>query len=250
MIDACKRASANKIQVVAPYLGYSRQDRKAKSREPITSKLIANLITKAGADRVCTLDLHQDQIQGFYDIPVDHFKGYTIFASYFKEHYDDNFVVVAPDVGATKRAKDTADLLNCPMAIIHKERPKHNEVSILHLVGEVKGKRAILIDNIVDTGETIVSAAEFLKKQGAKDIMLCATHAVLSGNAIEKIENSNISKAIFLDTINIPKKKFSKKIIQLPLDHILAEMIRRINNDESLGQLQDELRENAAVAVK
>jgi ribose-phosphate pyrophosphokinase len=224
MIDAAKRASANKINVVAPYIGYMRQDRKARSREPITAKLVANLITTAGASRVCTFDLHQDQIQGFYDIPVDHFKAVPIFANYFASLNLQNLVVVAPDVGSTKRARDLAAILHCPIAIIHKARKDHNKSEILHLIGEVKGKNAIIVDDMIDTAGTITNAASHIKKNGAKDVYICATHAILSSPAKDRLQKCPAKKVVVIDSIKIPNSKKLDKIVQLPIHNIIAEM--------------------------
>lgn len=244
MVDALKRASARRVTVVAPYFGYQRQDRKAKSREPITAKLVANLITKAGVDRVCTFDLHQDQIQGFFDIPVDHFKAVPIFAKYFAEKQLKDLVIVAPDVGGTKRARDLANLLNCPIAIIHKAREEHNKSKILNLVGEVSGKNAILIDDIVDTGGTITNAATHIKNEKAKSVYICATHALLNGDAVKNLNACAAKEVVFIDTIPMDSKKKIDKMTILPIHNIVAEMIRRINNDESLSHLMESIKES------
>lgn len=236
-IDALRRANVGRINVVAPYLGYCRQDRKVVSREPISAKLVANLITGAGADRLFTIDLHQDQIQGFYDIPVDHFVGYPFFATYFKEKKLKDIVVVAPDVGAVDRARKMATLLRCPMAIIDKRRLDRNKAEVLNVIGEVKGKTTILIDDMVDTGGTIVLAVKEMDKQGARDIKICATHPVLSGKATERLEKSKASEILFLDTIPIPKEKMIPKIKQLSMAKLLSKAIKRIHEGKSLGEL-------------
>ena len=244
MVDALKRASVKKVIVVAPYFGYQRQDRKAKSREPITAKLVANLLTKAGVDRLCTFDLHQDQIQGFFDIPVDHFKAVPIFAKYFAEKQLKDLVIVTPDVGGTKRARDLANLLNSPIAIIHKVREEHNKSKILNLVGEVAGKNAIIIDDIVDTAGTISNAATHIKNQRAKSVYICATHALLNGDAVKKLNKCPAKEVLFIDTIPTEKNKKIDKMHILPIHEIIAEMIRRINNDESLSHLMQNIRDN------
>lgn len=234
-IDALKRANVGRINVVAPYLGYGRQERKVISREPITAKLVANLITTAGANRIFTIDLHQDQIQGFYDIPVDHFVGYPIFAEYFKKKRLKDLVIVSPDVGSLDRARKMAKLLKSPIAIIDKRRSKHNKSEVLNIIGEIKDKIAILVDDMIDTGGTITSAAKELKKKGAKDVKICATHPILSGNALEKLEDSPASEILFLDTIPMPK--LNNKIKQLSMVKLLSKAIKRIHKGKSLGEL-------------
>lgn len=236
-IDALKRANAGRINVVAPYLAYSRQDRKVVSREPITAKLVANLITTAGADRLFTIDLHKDQIQGFYDIPVDHFVGYPLFASYFKKQKLKEMVIVAPDVGAADRARKMAKLLNCPIAIFDKRRIGHNKSEILNVIGEVKGKTAILIDDLIDTGGTLTSAANTLIKKGALDVKICATHALLSNDAIMKLESCPASEVLFLDTIPKSNEITSKKIKYLSMAKLLSKAILYIHQNKSLGKL-------------
>jgi len=236
-IDALKRASAGRINVIAPYLAYSRQDRKVISREPISAKLIANLITIAGADRLFTIDLHKDQIQGYYDIPIDHFVGYPLFAAHIKKQNLKNIVVVAPDVGAADRARKMATLLQCPIAIIDKRRTGHNQSEILNIVGEVKGKTAILIDDLIDTGGTITSAAKALIIEGAVDVKICATHALLSKDAVEKLEACPASEVLFLDTIPPTTKKTSKKIKYLSMAKLLSKAMLYIHLNKSLGKL-------------
>jgi len=236
-IDALKRANAGRINVVAPYLAYSRQDRKVVSRETITAKLVSNLITTAGADRLFTIDLHKDQIQGFYDIPVDHFVGYPIFATYFKKQKLKDMVVVAPDVGAADRARKMATLLNCPIAIIDKRRTGHNKSEVLNVIGEVKDKTTILIDDLIDTGGTITSAAKMLIKKGALDVKICATHALLSKDAVKKLEACPASEVLFLDTIPASTKKTIKKIKYLSMAKLLSKAMLCIHQDKSLGKL-------------
>ncbi len=237
LVDALKRSSARRINLVCPQLCYSRQDRRTQSHEPITAKLVANLITKAGVDRLITVDLHADQIQGFYDIPVDHFVGYPLITRYIvKQKYKD-VVVVSPDVGGLKRANKMADLLNAPIAIIDKIRREHNKCEVAHVVGDVEGKTAILIDDMVDTGGSICSAADTVKKYGAKEVIICATHALLNGNAKENLENCSASKVIFLNTIPIPKEKRIKKMTIISLAPLLSKIIDRIHKEKSLGEL-------------
>ena len=237
MIDALKRSSVARINVLCPNLAYSRQDRKAQSHEPISAKLVANLITTAGADRLITVDLHASQIQGFYDIPVDHLMGYPLIAKYVqKKHYKD-LVIVAPDVGAAKRTHKMADLFGAPMAIVDKTRPAHNVSEVSHLVGDVKGKTAVIIDDIVDGGGSLCGAIETLKKFGAKKIIAGATHALLNGEAVEKIKNSPVDDVVFLDSVPIPKEKQFEKMHIVSLAPLLAKIVRRIHEERSLGEL-------------
>ena len=240
MIDAFKRASAGIINAVIPYYGYARQDRKAKSRDPITAKLVADLLTAAGADRVLTMDLHAAQIQGYFDIPVDHLLGAPILAQHFIEKGladQDDVVVVSPDLGSVTRARKFADRINAPIAIIDKRRPKPNVSEIMNIIGEVEGKRCILIDDMIDTAGTITNAANALKEFGAKNIYACCTHAVLSGPAIERIENSAISELIVLDTIRLPKEKELDKIKVLTVAEMFGEAIKKIFSNESVSVL-------------
>ena len=236
-IDALKRANVGKINVVTPYLGYTRQDRKVVSREPISAKLVANLISVAGADRIFSVDLHKDQIQGFFDIPVDHFVGYPFFADYFKRQKIKGLVIIAPDVGAVDKARKMATLLKAPIAFIDKRRSAHNKSEVLNVVGEVKGKIAVILDDIIDTGGTITAAAEAVFKSGAREVKICATHAILSGDASDKLQNSSATEVLFLDTIPIPKDKMRKKIKQLSVAKLLAKAIKRIHEGKSLGDL-------------
>src|SRR5574344_1073130 len=194
MIDAMKRASAARITAVMPYFGYARQDRKAKARDPISAKLVADLITTAGADRVLTMDLHAPQIQGFFDIPVDHLVAAPILANHFQPMANDDFIVVSPDVGSVSRARNVAAKLNCLIAIIDKRRPKANQVEIMNIIGDVKDKTCLLVDDMIDTAGTICQGANALHASGAKEIYACCTHAVLSGPAIERLENSPIKE--------------------------------------------------------
>lgn len=239
MIDALKRASAGRITAVMPYFGYARQDRKARARDPISAKLVANLITVAGADRILTMDLHAPQLQGFFDIPVDHLVGVPILARYLKETFEgrDDVVVVSPDVGSVTRSRMFAEWLDAPMAIIDKRRPKANVCEIMNIIGDVKNKRAILVDDLIDTGGTIVNAAKALKEMGASEVYACCTHAVLSGPAIERISNSEIKELVALNTIDLPKEKRINKVKVLSVAEIFAEAIERIYGDISISTL-------------
>ena len=231
MIDAVRRASAGRITAVMPYFGYARQDRKAKPRDPITAKLVADILTSAGADRVLTMDLHAAQIQGFFDIPVDNLVGNHLLSNYFKNIVDDSFVVVSPDIGSVGRARTAATKLNCPMAIIDKRRPKANQVEIMNIIGDVDGKTCLLVDDMIDTAGTICQGAEALHNNGVKKIYACCTHAVLSGPAIERIKNSYIDKLVILDTIELPEEKKIDKIEILSVAKLLAKAIDSIYRD-------------------
>ena len=239
MIDALRRASAGRGTAVIPYYGYARQDRKAKARDPITAKLVANLITAAGADRVLTMDLHAAQIQGYFDIPLDHLQGGTILADYFNTKEIEDLVVVSPDLGSVTRSRKFANTLNgdVPIAIIDKRRPKANVCEVMNIIGEVKGKNVILLDDMIDTAGTIVNAANALKEFGAKDVYACCTHGVLSGPAIERIENSAISELIVLDTIQLPEEKKIDKIKVKSVASLFGDAIKKIFANESVSQL-------------
>ena len=239
MIDALKRASAGRITAVIPYYGYARQDRKAKARDPITAKLVANLITAAGADRVLTMDLHASQIQGYFDIPLDHLLGGNLLADYFNNKNIEDLVVVSPDLGSVTRSRKFANQLDgeVPLAIIDKRRPKANVCEVMNLIGDVKGKNVIMLDDMIDTAGTITNAANALKEFGAKNIYACCTHAVLSGPAIERIENSAISELIVLDTIKLPKEKENDKIKVLTVAEMFGEAIKKIFANESVSVL-------------
>lgn len=243
MIDAFKRASAGRINAVIPYYGYARQDRKAKSRDPITAKLVADLLTAAGADRVLTMDLHAAQIQGYFNIPVDHLLGSPILSQYFidKGLADrDDVVVVSPDLGSVTRARKFADKLNAPIAIIDKRRPKANVSEIMNIIGDVKDKVCILIDDMIDTAGTIANAANALKDLGAKNVYACCTHGVLSGPAFERINNSAIEELVMLNTIALPDMDGLTKFKSLSVAPIMADAISRIYDDEPLsGLFQD-----------
>ena len=206
MIDACKRASAGRITAVMPYFGYARQDRKARPRDPITAKLVADILASAGADRVMTMDLHAAQIQGFFDIPVDHLYGAPLLAKYYKKRMDENWTVVSPDVGSVGRARNFAARVDASIAIVDKRRPKANAIEIMNVIGDVKGKTCLMVDDMIDTAGTICQGAEALMKNGAKEVYACCTHGVLSGPAIERINASPIKELLVLDTINIPEE--------------------------------------------
>ena len=240
MIDALKRASAGRITAVIPYYGYARQDRKAKARDPITAKLVADLITAAGADRVLTMDLHAAQIQGYFNIPVDNLMGAPILAKHFIENGfkdQDDVVVVSPDLGSVSRARKFADRLNAPIAIIDKRRPKANVCEVMNIIGDVKDKKVILLDDMIDTAGTICNGANALVERGAKEVYACCSHAVLSGPAIERIENSAIKELIVLDTIHLPEEKQIDKIKVLSVAPIFAEAVKRIYEDISVSKL-------------
>jgi len=237
MIDAMKRASAGRINVVMPYYGYARQDRKAKARDPITAKLVADLICAAGADRVVSMDLHAAQIQGYFNIPVDHLLGMPILIKYIKKKKLGDIVIVSPDHGSVTRARNIAEMIGCPIAIADKRRQNPNQSEILTIIGEIEGKTAILVDDMVDTAGTITNAANALAEMGAKEIYACATHPVLSGPAIERIENSAIKEMVLLNTIPIPKEKQVEKITILSVAPLFAEAMRRIFSHDSISKL-------------
>lgn len=243
MVDACRRASAGYINAIIPYYGYARQDRKTRGREPITAKLVANLLTIAGVDRIITMDLHAGQIQGYFDIPVDHFSAIRLLSSYFTDMaYDkaDDYVVVSPDLGGVRRAREFSDYLKLPIAIIEKRRPKPNVSEVMSVIGDFKGKHAILVDDMVDTAGTITNAANYLIENGAKDVYIAATHGVFSGKAIERLSDSCVKEVIITNTIELPKEKQLDKIKQLEVGPLLAEAIHRINTYESISGLFDD----------
>lgn len=239
MIDAARRASAGRITAVIPYFGYARQDRKARSRDPITAKLVADIITSAGADRVLTMDLHAPQIQGFFDIPVDHLLGGPILYKHFAKMVDDDFMVVSPDVGSVSRARNVATKLNCPMAIVDKRRPKANQIEVMNIIGDVKDKKCLIVDDMIDTAGTICQGAEALFKNGAKEIYACCSHAVLSGPAIERIQNSHITKLVVLDTIPLTEEKKIDKIEVLSVAKLFALAIENIYLDKKMSEIYD-----------
>lgn len=238
MIDAAKRASAGRITAVIPYFGYARQDRKARSRDPITAKLVANLITAAGADRVLTMDLHAEQIQGFFDIPVDNLLGGPTLYNYFAKAGNID-VVVAPDLGSVKRARKVAEKFGVPIAIIDKRRPKANVMEVMNVIGEVEGKRCFMVDDMIDTAGTICQGAQALKDLGATEIYAACTHAVLSGPAIERLKNSAITKLVMLDTIHLPEEKMTDKFEILTTADIFAAAIENVYLDKPMSKLYD-----------
>lgn len=244
MIDAFKRASAGRITAVIPYFGYARQDRKAKGRDPITAKLVANMITAAGADRVLTMDLHAAQIQGFFDIPVDHLLGNPVFAKYYLEKFPESdfdhrdFVVVSPDVGSVTRARAFAQKLRMELAIVDKRRPRANQCEVMNVIGDVKDKICILFDDMVDTAGSLCNAADALVKMGgAKKVYACATHGILSGPAIGRIDNSCIEELMLLNTIRLPENCSSNKIRQLDVSPMFAKAINCIYNSTSISKI-------------
>jgi ribose-phosphate pyrophosphokinase len=240
LIDALKRASAGRITAVMPYFGYARQDRKAKARDPISAKLVANIITVAGADRILTMDLHAPQLQGFFDLPVDHLVGQPLLARYFQERFSDqmdDLVVVSPDIGSVGRCRKFAEWLDVPLAIIDKRRPKANVSEIMNIIGDVLNKRVILVDDLIDTGGTIVNAANALAEIGAVEIFACCTHGVFSGPAIERIRHSAIREMVTLNTIPLPADCVIPQIKVLSVADIFAEAIERIYGDISISSL-------------
>ncbi|MDD2215161.1 MAG: ribose-phosphate diphosphokinase [Eubacteriales bacterium] len=239
MIDAMKRASAGRINAVIPYYGYARQDRKAKARDPITAKLIADIISAAGADRVVSMDLHASQIQGYFNIPVDHLLGIPILVKYFKEMRLDDLVIVSPDHGSVTRARNMAHPLDAPIAIVDKRRPKANVSEIMNIIGDIEDKNAILVDDIIDTAGTMTNAANALKELGAKEVYACATHPVLSGPAIERIQESAIKELVLLNTIPLPEEKKIDKIKMLSVAPLFAEAMIRIFTNDSISRLFD-----------
>ncbi|HHY78171.1 MAG TPA: ribose-phosphate pyrophosphokinase [Clostridiales bacterium] len=239
MIDALKRASAGRITAVIPFYAYARQDRKSKPREPITAKLVADLITTAGADRILTMDLHAPQIQGFFNIPVDNLYAMPIISNYFLEKGLEDVVVVSPDVGGVTRARNLASKLNAPLAIVDKRRPKANVAEVMNIIGDVEGRTCIMIDDMVDTGGSVTNAAKVLMDMGAKEVYVACTHPVLSGPAFERINESVIKELVVTDTIPLPKDKHSDKIKVLSVAPLFAEAIRRIYEGLSVSILFD-----------
>ena len=238
LVDALRRASANTINVVLPYYGYARQDRKARSREPITAKLVANMLQNSGVDRVVALDLHAAQIQGFFDIPVDHLMGAPLLADYFiREGVADKAVVVSPDHGGVTRARALAEFLKAPIAIIDKRRPKANVAQIMNIIGNVKGKKCIMIDDMIDTAGTISKGSQALIDAGAEEVYASCTHAVLSGPAIERLANSSLKEVVVTDTIRLPEEKQIAKIKQVSVAPLSADAIKRINENRAVSPL-------------
>lgn len=240
MIDAAKRASAERITAVMPYFGYARQDRKDKARVPITAKLVANLLTAAGADRVLTVDLHCGQIQGFFDIPLDHLSAEVVFVNYLKGHQalQDNLIVISPDTGSVGRAREFANRLGVPLAIVDKRRPKENVAEVMNIIGDVSGKNALVFDDMIDTAGTLAKAAKAIKAHGALSVRACATHPVFSGPALDNIMNSELEEILVCDSIPLSEKARSNPKIQvLSLAALIGEAIRRIHKDESVSNL-------------
>ncbi len=240
MIDALKRASAQRITAVLPYFGYARQDRKDQPRVPITAKLVANLLTRAGSNRILTMDLHAGQIQGFFDIPMDHLYAINIFVDYFRDKKISDTVVVTPDVGGIKMARAYAKRLKAGLAIVDKRRVNDVKAEVMHILGEVKDKNVILVDDMVATAGSLVEAAAALKKEGAKDIYAAITHPVLCGPAIERLKGSSIKELVVTNTIPISKEKNIDQIKQLSVADMLAEAIKRIHNEETISALFEE----------
>ena len=239
MIDAMKRASAGRISAVIPYYGYARQDRKAKPRDPITAKLVADMLVAAGADRVVTMDLHAAQIQGYFTIPVDHLVGLPLLRNYFAKEDAQDLVIVSPDHGSVPRARNMAEPLGCPIAIVDKRRPEPNKSEITNIIGNIEDKNCILVDDMIDTAGTITNAANALKDLGAKSVRACATHAVLSGPAIERIADSAIEELVLLNTMPIPEEKMLPKMKVLSVGPLFAEAINRIHTNGSVSKLFD-----------
>ena len=239
-IDALRRASAGRITAVIPYYGYARQDRKARARDPISARLVADLLQSAGVDRVLTMDLHSAQIQGFFTLPVDHMLGNPLLVKYYKEkikEIEGEFVVVSPDIGSVKRSRSFAEQIDVPLAIIDKRRPEANVSEVMSVIGDVKGKNVIMVDDMIDTAGTICNAAGAMREKGAKRVFACCTHPVLSGPAIERIEKSAIEELVVLDTIDLPESKQIDKIKQLSVAGILAKAISSIHDNESVSLL-------------
>jgi ribose-phosphate pyrophosphokinase len=239
MVDALKRASARSINVVIPYYGYARQDRKARARDPITAKLVANLLEKAGATRIICMDLHAGQIQGFFDIPLDHLIGLPILANYFLDKQLDNPVVVSPDMGGVTRARQLAERLGAPLAIIDKRRPDVNVAEVMNIIGDIAGKTAILIDDMIDTAGTITAGAKALLERGAKEVFACCIHPVLSGNGVERLRDSEIKEVVVTNTIALPPEKRIDKIKVLSVAELIAEAIMRVHTRRSISELFD-----------
>ncbi|MGP1470305.1 MAG: ribose-phosphate diphosphokinase [Schwartzia sp. (in: firmicutes)] len=237
MVDACRRASANSITAVVPYYAYARQDRKTRGREPISAKLVANLMETAGVDRVVTVDLHAGQIQGFFDIPVDHLAAAPILAEYFTENPLAAPIVVSPDLGGVTRARTLADHLGTAIAIIEKRRPEPGKAEVMNIIGEIKGKDCIMIDDIVDTAGSLCEGAKALERLGASSVYACCSHAILSDPAVQRINASNIAKLIITDTVPLPPEKESEKIVVRSLAGTIGDVIIRIQSHRSVSQL-------------
>ena len=241
MADAAKRASARTVKAVGPCYGYARQDRKAAAREPITAKLVANIMTAAGIDRTITIDLHQGQIQGFFDTPVDHLTALPIFADYFKKKglQETDLCVVSPDVGRAKAAKKLSDMLEADLAIMHKGRPGHNKAEITALIGDVKGKTCVVNDDMIDTAGTLCAAVATLKEKGADKVYVCATHPIFSGPAYDRLENSQIDEVVVCNTVYVPQERQTGKINVISVAPLLARAINNVYANESVASLFD-----------
>jgi ribose-phosphate pyrophosphokinase len=239
MIDAMRRASARRITAVMPYYGYARQERKARARDPISAKLVANLLTAAGARRVVAMDLHASAIQGFFDIPVDHLPGVPILAEYYKSKNLQDVVVVSPDIGGVTRARNLAGRIGAELAIIDKRRPQPNVSEIMHIIGNVQDKTVIMIDDIIDTAGTITQGAQALLERGAKEVLVCCTHPVLSGPAVSRLADSIIKEVVVCNTIPVPQEKMIPKMKVLSVAPLLGEAIIRIHEDLSVSKLFD-----------
>jgi ribose-phosphate pyrophosphokinase len=238
IVDALRRASAARITAVIPYLAYARQDRKIKPREPISAKLVANLLATAGTDRIVTLDLHTGQLWGFFDIPLDHLPGKMILGDHFRELGLENVVVVSPDIGGVKRAREFAEYIHAPLAIIDKRRDRPNQVAeVVHVIGKVYRRTAILVDDIIDTGGTLTLAAEALMRRGVRDVYACCTHAILSPPALPRLQRSPIRQLVVTDSIPVPPEKRTSRITVLSVAGLLGEAIRRIHEDQSVSEL-------------
>ena len=238
MMDAFRRASAGRINAVIPYFGYGRQDRKSRARDPITAKLVSNLIVEAGADRVVTVDLHATQIQGFFDIPVDHLPGVATLAEHFKaKQLGDKAVVVSPDVGGVTRARDLAARLGAPLAIVDKRRPAPNVSEVMNVIGEVEGKSVILIDDIIDTAGTVCTSAEVMMQKGAKEVFVCCTHPVFSGPAMERLAKAPFKEIIVTNTIPVSKEERLPNLTVLSIAPLIGEALLRIHEDLSVSKL-------------
>ena len=242
-IDALRRASAGRITAVIPYFGYARQDRKAKGRDPISAKLVANMITAAGADRVLTMDLHAPQIQGFFDIPLDHLTGSPTFVRYFQKKFPEEqrepgrFVIVSPDVGSVARCRTFAQSMGMDLAIVDKRRPMANQCEVMNIIGDIRGKVCIMLDDIVDTAGSLCNAADALSEAGAEKVFACVTHGVLSGNACERVEKSALEELVLLNTIPLPETCTTNKIKQLDVAPMFARAIRHIYEETSISDL-------------
>lgn len=237
MVDAMKRASAASINAVIPYYGYARQDRKAKARDPITAKLVADLLSAAGVDRVITMDLHANQIQGYFNIPVDHMIGMPMLTDFFLKKEMEDVVIVSPDHGSVPRARNMAERMNCPIAIVDKRRPEPNKSEIMNIIGDIKGKNCIILDDMIDTAGTMSNAANAIKDLGAKEVYACATHGVLSGPAMERLEKSAIKELVVLNTLPIPEEKIIDKMKVLSAAPIFAETICRVYTNGSVSAM-------------